>query len=249
MKQQILRISFIILAVTELFAEFSGNIKLEFFTKPLLMPLLIVYVLFSINRNLNSIYKWLIIALAMSWVGDVTLMLTPISPEDVQMMGVPKNKYYFFAGLIGFFIAHVFYIKIYLQNIKKGNYSLFEKSKWLFAPILIYTLVLLYIVVPAVFSNPEKSIATIPVIFYAGILSSMVGFALNRYQNTNQKSFVLVLVGSILFLFSDSLIAINFLVTENGVPNGRQIIMLTYISAQFLIVEGLLAQTKKNEKV
>lgn len=247
MKQQIIRISFIILALIELFAEFSGNIKLEFFTKPLLMPFLIMYVLFTIKGSLNGIYKWLVIALAMSWVGDVTLMLTPVSLEDTEIMGIPKNKYYFFVGLIGFFIAHVYYIKIYIQNIKLGSFSLFQKNKLLFIPIAIYTLILLYIIVPVVYSNPEKSLATIPVIFYACILASMVAFALNRYQNTHIKSFVLVLVGSIFFLFSDSIIALNFLATENGIPHGKRLIMTTYITAQFLITEGVLAHSNQEK--
>lgn len=240
MKTTIARILFFIVAGVEIFSEINGSEALEFISKPLMMPALMFYVLASVKNKNEKVVTWLYLALALSWVGDVTLMLTPKSPEDVSMMGVPKNQYLFFAGLIGFFIAHVFYIKIYLQHFRKGGKSLFEKNKLLFLPILIYAVVLLYIVIPPVYSHPEKSLATIPVIFYAAILSSMVGFALNRYQNTHTKSFWLVLTGSVLFLLSDSGIALNFLATENGIPYGELFIMSTYLAAQYLIVEGLI---------
>jgi uncharacterized membrane protein YhhN len=240
MKSQIVKYLFFALALIEFYAEFVVNRELIFFTKPLLMPLLALYFFFSIEGSRNKVHNWILAALFFSWIGDVSLMMTPETEQDVSLMGIAKNKYYFFIGLIAFFVGHVFYISVYLTHIKEGTFSLFRQSKLYFTPILIHTVAMLAIVVPAVFNDPEKSIATVPVIFYAMMLASMVGFALNRYNNTNMASFKSVLIGSVLFLISDSLIALNFLVMNASIPHGSLMIITTYVAAQFLIVDGVL---------
>jgi uncharacterized membrane protein YhhN len=52
-------------------------------------------------------------------------------------------------------------------------------------------------------------------------------------------------LGAILFILSDSVIALNkFKSDDLNIPMPRLIIMVTYILGQFLIVEGVI----KNEK-
>jgi uncharacterized membrane protein YhhN len=71
-------------------------------------------------------------------------------------------------------------------------------------------------------------------------LLGMSAMALNRFKTVPSKSFYFVFIGSVLFVISDSIIAIDkFLVS---VPNDRLLIMATYIAAQFLIMKGLLKQ-------
>jgi len=62
--------------------------------------------------------------------------------------------------------------------------------------------------------------------------------ALNRRGRVNPPSFRYVFFGSILFLLSDSMIAINKFSTE--FPLAGFWIMITYISAQYLIMRGLV---------
>jgi uncharacterized membrane protein YhhN len=244
MKKSAIKYLFFALVLVEFYAEFVVNRELIFFTKPLLMPLLAVYYIVSIGGNWNKVHKWIVAALFFSWIGDVSLMMTPETEQDISLMGIAKNKYYFFVGLIAFFVGHVFYIKVYLTHIKDGVFSLFKESKFYFIPILLHTIGMLAIVVPAVYADPEKSIATVPVIFYAMMLASMVGFALNRYNNTNLASFKSVLFGSILFLISDSMIALNFLVMNASIPHGSLMIITTYVAAQFFIADGILKHYK-----
>jgi uncharacterized membrane protein YhhN len=78
----------------------------------------------------------------------------------------------------------------------------------------------------------------IPVIVYAVVLMVMVAAAIRRFHNTSNQSFVMVVVGAILFMVSDSLLAINKFLEP--VSNASILIMLTYITAQLLIVEGLI---------
>ena len=64
--------------------------------------------------------------------------------------------------------------------------------------------------------------------------------ALNRYKVVSSLSFLMVFCGSILFVISDSLMALDkFLIP---IPNDRLFVMSTYIAAQFLIMKGILKQ-------
>jgi uncharacterized membrane protein YhhN len=66
----------------------------------------------------------------------------------------------------------------------------------------------------------------------------MVMVALFRFGKTTAGSFAMVFGGAILFMISDSLIAINKFLEP--LPQSGFWIMTTYIGAQFLIVRGLL---------
>jgi uncharacterized membrane protein YhhN len=82
----------------------------------------------------------------------------------------------------------------------------------------------------------------VPVMLYALVLTLMVLNALFRFKRTGAASFAMVFGGAILFMISDSVLAVNkFLepVSHSGIW-----IMSTYISAQFLIVEGILQHQK-----
>lgn len=67
----------------------------------------------------------------------------------------------------------------------------------------------------------------------------MAIFAVRRYSRTTTYSFWYILIGSLLFGISDNLL--GFLKFNHIKTNfGRMIIMLTYYSAQFLIMHGSL---------
>ena len=78
----------------------------------------------------------------------------------------------------------------------------------------------------------------IPVLVYSLVLVGMVMTALFRYGRTSPESFWKVFMGAVLFMTSDSLLAINKFYTP--LPYAGLLIMLTYISAQYLIVEGIV---------
>ena len=78
----------------------------------------------------------------------------------------------------------------------------------------------------------------IPVMVYAIVLLTMGTWAHKRRGATANASFRYVSAGVILFVISDSLIAVNKFAFE--VPGERLLVMSTYIAAQFLIVQGLL---------
>jgi len=71
-------------------------------------------------------------------------------------------------------------------------------------------------------------------------LFGMSLMALNRFKTVTLPSFSFVFVGSVLFIISDSIIAIDKFLVQ--IPHDRFFVMSTYISAQFLIMTGLLKQ-------
>jgi uncharacterized membrane protein YhhN len=80
----------------------------------------------------------------------------------------------------------------------------------------------------------------LPVIIYAIVILTMLSGAINRSEKVNQHSYWLVLAGAILFVISDSAIAVN----KFSLPfeSSGIVIMSTYILAQYLIVTGYIYQ-------
>jgi uncharacterized membrane protein YhhN len=88
--------------------------------------------------------------------------------------------------------------------------------------------------------NHLDIVLKIAVFVYMVALLGMSAMALNRYKTVSKASFNLVFYGSVLFVISDSLIAIDKFLTP--IPNDRIFIMSTYIAAQYLIMRGILKQ-------
>jgi uncharacterized membrane protein YhhN len=79
----------------------------------------------------------------------------------------------------------------------------------------------------------------IPVMIYAVVLMIMVIAAMQRYGKTTAASYGRVLSGAILFMISDSMLAINKFLHPFFMASAA--IMITYIAAQYFIVQGILA--------
>ncbi|MDA8889983.1 lysoplasmalogenase, partial [Cyclobacteriaceae bacterium] len=120
------------------------------------------------------------------------------------------------------------YIFLFLKSVEKP-------IKLKFLPLLPYLLAgifLFYILLP------KTDELLIPVFIYGLSLIGMAGIARIRQGRTNIKSYRYVLIGTLLFLISDSLLALNKLVWD--IPYAGIGIMTTYMGAQILITEGVL---------
>ena len=78
------------------------------------------------------------------------------------------------------------------------------------------------------------------IIVYALSLIGMSMMALNRLGRVGRSSYMLVFFGSILFLLSDSMIALNKFYSEFWLAGFW--IMITYIAAQYMIMRGLILE-------
>ncbi|MFX1574197.1 MAG: lysoplasmalogenase [Promethearchaeota archaeon] len=220
MIEYIFLVLFFIIAIVEIFGEFKDNKKIEYCTKPLLMPLLILFYTFGVieNASIARVNWFIIIALLGGCAGDIFLML-----ED-------QDKWFLF-GMGSFLINQIFYIISFFVSIRE--YSAFDSwGLFLLGPAIL----ILVFTVPR-FINKTGDMK-IPVVVYITAIFLMHVAALLRLADPRLQGlpFILVYIGSISFLFSDSIIAVNKWDVE--VTHARLIIMTTYIMAQFYITLG-----------
>ncbi|MCB0488557.1 MAG: lysoplasmalogenase [Cyclobacteriaceae bacterium] len=219
MKDKILTLFFAV-GIGELIAVSADIVPLEWVCKPLLLPILGFYYIKNISKE-DTWSRPVLAAILFSWIGDVALMLQVIHAN------------FFLVGLSCFLVAHVAYILAYRQHKwVEGDNVLFGVQKFRFAfPIILAGAGLVTIL----YSHLGDLL--VPVMIYALTIVAMVLQALFRYGLTNNLSFWFVMVGALLFMASDSAIAIDKFLSHFGLA--QTFVMSTYIGAQLLIVRGL----------
>ena len=85
----------------------------------------------------------------------------------------------------------------------------------------------------------------IPVIIYALAISAMGIMAVNRFGRVNLLSYDLIFYGSLLFVLSDSVLAIDRFV--HGFKLSGAIVMVSYMAAQYLITMGNIERKMKKK--
>jgi uncharacterized membrane protein YhhN len=217
-------IIFIIDSVVELLALTFDLPTIHRAVKPQILFCLTGFYVASTHQR-SAVFIW---ALVFCWLGDSLLLFQE------------QNELYFIGGLLAFLTGHLLYILAYRQFQSAGNsngLSITKKIRFSF-PIILAGTGLIAILFPAL--GP----LTIPVIVYALVLMLMVMMALFRYGRTSAESFWMIFGGAILFMISDSALALNKFYAPFHYSG--PIIMMTYISAQYLIVQGALQHTTKN---
>ena len=212
---------FFVFATLDIVAIVKENRKLEYITKPLLMPLLALYFIFG---TLTNNIDWLIvIALLCGCAGDVFLML-----EN-------KDKWFMF-GMAAFLLGHIFYIISFLLSVG-SNIVAFPPYGFV---LLIPVIFILLLTFPKY--KDHMGDLKIPVYIYMVAILTMHISAILRLAlfEFSCPCFFLVWFGSILFIFSDSLIAIDTFNKDMKIPHIRIYEMITYILGQFLITTGIL---------
>lgn len=217
----ILHLLLLIIVVIELSGRITGNIRLEYPVKPLIMIWMAVYFL-SFSKK-KSFTVPVLLAFFFSWVGDNFLMFSE------------KGEIFFFAGVGGFFLAQLTYIYIFSRFYEEKRPGFLRKKPYFIIPFLLYVGAIYYILLPGLEGMMKPVI-----LLYAISLMGMSMMALNRRGRVNPPSFRNVFTGSILFLLSDSMIAINKFTAEFS--HAGFWIMITYISAQYLIMRGLVME-------
>lgn len=197
------------------------------------MPCLMIFYYKSIQiekGKSNAIHRWMLGALLLSFLGDCFLLI-----KGAKML--------FILGLSSFLLAHICYIFAFKRDINK-----ISKEQLLRDNLLIKISVLLFgstlIVVLFSFGNEGFATMKVPVSVYALVIMTMAFTAALRKSFVNAQSYLLVLIGACLFVFSDSVIALNKFTAlfENNNYLPRFLIMSTYGVAQYLIVKGILLQ-------
>ncbi|MBX2952948.1 MAG: lysoplasmalogenase [Leadbetterella sp.] len=169
---------------------------------------LLIPLLMLIARQEGVTDKAYFLALFFSFLGDVFLMFDG----------------WFIPGLVSFLLAHVSYIFLF-RNEYRFSFIAILLFVWVTSGFLVF----LYPRIPGDLR--------IPVVIYCTVITLMGIYAASR--NTPSKaSYRYILAGAVLFIISDSLIAVNKFHTD--IPKDALYIMSTYGAAQYLILEGWL---------
>ena len=195
-----------------------------------------------------------ILAITIAIMGIIYIFLIPNDPVGIKIMfklipmlliilfasvqppGLPKSYktliilglficmladgliYWFIIGLITFLIGHIVYIFAF-RRIKKNTIP-----KWAAALLLLYGLIMIIWIAGTLWTEGEF-VLVVAVVLYIGVILTMGWHAL---QTGNRFA----IIGAILFIFSDSILAINKFIV--AIPYEHALVMLSYYGAQFL---------------
>jgi uncharacterized membrane protein YhhN len=213
---------FLLFSLANLFALITTSSGDNYITKPFLMIWLGWYVYAKLKPLATATSKWLVAGLGFSFLGDTLLLFAD---------GRPSGGLFFLLGLASFLLTHVAYWLAfhYWPHQQKGKLS---RQPWLVLPFLLYWALMIWILWPL----PEGM--DIPVMIYSAVIMIMAAKALHIGPNLPRGDQLMLLVGAILFVLSDSIIALSRfteLLPTSPVVTGWAI-MITYLSGQLLIV-------------
>ncbi|MGL4717184.1 MAG: lysoplasmalogenase [Aeromonas sp.] len=182
----------------------------QFYISKVLTMLLIIALAFGYqNDDHDGSHAWILLGLCLSLAGDVLLML-------------PTDR--FIQGLAAFFVAHLCYIVGFAQG-----------------PLLLQLVdgLLLLLVAGMVFGLLWGTLGEmrIPVFCYMLVILTMAWVAAGAWHASLTAGAATALVGALMFLFSDSMLALDRF--RRPFPHARAWIMGSYFAAQFLIAGSL----------
>lgn len=213
--KNILIIIFFIILACDVYAIVISNKELEMIFKPLLMPLLAGVYLVAVSKP----NFWFLSALFFSFWGDVLLLF---------------EERYFVLGLGSFLITHLLYVKLtstfMFKNVKLLDYV---KSTMPF--------VLLFLGLFFVIKNNLNEML-VPVLVYGLVISVFGTVTLLNYQQNKKKADLLLLLGAVIFMISDALIALNVFYYPKKIY--EVLIIVLYAIAQYIVLKSMLVRNK-----
>ncbi len=217
-----------ILIFLVILAQWIKTPVLAYIAKPLLMVSLATFFYFNVKDTFNTFAKLILVALLLSCIGD-TFLLFQSDPHN-----------YFVPGLASFLLAHIVYSYAFLRYPLSGNLKqhlgIFTTKPHLILPFIAYLLLFMYVL------HNDLGTLLVPVAIYAIVINFMALAALSRWHRVSDYSFSMVFWGALIFVLSDSIIAINKFLTS--IPFDNIFIMSTYCLAQYMIVKGAYEQLK-----
>jgi uncharacterized membrane protein YhhN len=220
MKTRILSIIYFAIGVLFIISHYCHISNLAFLLKVLIIPPLMVIFILNLRPDSNRLHKFMFAGLFFSWIGDVLLEI----PGGGEVM--------FMVGLGGFLLSLLMYAYVFF--ITPGKNEVFHSRFYLLIPVLLYGLGMGF------YLYDHLGEMRLPVIVYETVMITMLAGAVSRIGKVNRTSYIVVLTGAILFIISDSVLAVNKFVQP--VSLSTLIIMGTYIAAQWLITTGYIRQ-------
>ena len=182
-----------------------NNLLLQTIFKPMIILSLIALYYFTVKKKNN----WYLFALAFSLLGDILLM--------------DKNNLFLY-GIAAFLITQILYIIIIVRQMQKPSNFHKYLYAFLYVNYVVYLLTLL---------KPNLAELFYPVLVYGITISAFGLVATLNYVTKRTRTALYLMLGAVLFIGSDSMIALNkFHVAQIFYP---VMIMITYVLAQYFI--------------
>lgn len=209
-------------------------------TKPLLMPLLALWLVTEQRRHWPVPHRWLLVGIAFAWIGDLLLM------GDGDLL--------FALGIAAFLGTQVSYLVAFTRfrglRFRRGISApgqpatgLVRRHPALLAPFAVYLVVLIVMI------WPTAGGLRIPVVVYGLALTAMAVGALDLVGRMPSAPAWVAFGGAVLFVLSDSLIAMTSLGPWPEGPWLGSLIMVTYVVGQGLIAVGLVTGSRAVEEL
>ena len=131
--------------------------------------------------------------------------------------------YWFIPGLITFFVGHIFYIFAFRHAARKSV------PIWSAVSLVLYAAIMAFWISGSQFVEGEILLA-VAIIAYI-IIISMMGWMAIRTR------LPLIIIGALLFIFSDSILAVDRFVYD--IPYRDAFVMISYYAAQFFIAASI----------
>src|SRR6185369_7420471 len=186
--KKIFLIGFAVVLIADLIGIYLKNDILVYVAKPLIVISLIVYFLSATWKFENGLMKIIARALTFSWLGDIVLMFESF------------NKNIFLIGLVSFLFAHLIYINFF--SIVRAGEKIKLKTGLILLVVVYYSGLIFLL-----FNDLHEM--KIPVLGYGIVISVMFLLALHMLFIKNKEAGKMMMLGALLFVASDSILAIN----------------------------------------
>jgi len=188
---------------------FRIPILVQIFKPFILLSLIALYSL-SVSEK-NKVY---IFALVFSFFGDVFLMF--------------EGEQFFIIGLVSFLIAHILFIKIVIERIRNLSIS---KIAFASIPFLLIFGLIIYTL------KDTLNEMLIPVMVYGLTIATFGTVSMIQFSISKSKRDLLMLNGAVVFMISDSVLAINKFLEPQHIF--EVLVMVTYVLSQYLIYRSM----------
>ncbi len=179
MKLKVWSILIIISAVSAIYTQYTGAVEWYNYLKAITTILIVLVPILFSKPNQKKYKNLIVFGLVFCLIGDVFLL----------------DNDYFIAGLASFLIGHLIFTYAFLSL--KG----FQKKYGIFSILLLIGITYF------MYLRPYLGEITIPVAIYILVIVLMNWQALGLYALEKNKAFLMISLGAILFLISDSILA------------------------------------------
>lgn len=200
-----------------------SHISYRLVLKPLLTFILIIYYTLNVKKRSMVKYKTMLTALSMFLIGDFIFVF--------------QGVFFFGLGMLFFLLGKIFYTFSFSNN---ENFSIKK-----IIPFLSLCFVYMVFILSLVYEHLGGFL--IPILVYVFVALITFLFAYLRSGSVNRFSYVLVLIGVVFSVFSDTIGLIQVFY-EKDIPFKEFLLVLIYGISQYFIVLGITHEDRLRVK-